>query len=129
MTTAAVRVHHVMDTASLLWSLDAELTPARGGPSLVLCLLPPTVAFFASLADLISSATEDIDNSVSDTFMYTSYYISSIAGTLVEAQFCAACLALRFWLWNLNCRIQVSTNNIFHNFFILIGREIISYLY
>lgn len=108
MATAVCRVHRVVNTATLLWSLDAELTPAQGGPWLALSLVPPAVALAACLTDMMSSLfNEDIDDSIGDTFVYSSYYISSIAGALVEAQFCAACLAIRFWLWNLNCRIQV----------------------
>jgi len=108
MATAVCRVHRVVNTAALLWSLDAELTPTHGGPWLALSLVPPVVALAACVADSMSSLFEDFDDTIGDTFIYSSYYVSSIAGALVEAQFCAACLALRFWLWNLNCRIQVT---------------------
>lgn len=108
MAIAVCRVHWVVNTAALLWSLDAELTPVQGGPWLALSLIPPVVSLTACLTDMASSMAEDIEDYIADTFIYSSYYVSSIAGALVEAQFCAACLALRFWLWNLNCRIQVT---------------------
>lgn len=107
MAIAVCRVHRVVNTAALLWSLDAELTPVQGGPWLALSLVPPVVSLTACLTDMASSMADEIEDYIADTFIYSSYYVSSIAGALVEAQFCAACLALRFWLWNLNCRIQV----------------------
>ncbi|CAB3368334.1 Hypothetical predicted protein [Cloeon dipterum] len=107
MLMAMFRSSSVLDTLSLLWSLDAELTPAKGGPSLAIGLVPPAVSIFASVADLVASFLEEFDYAYYDSVTYMSYYVSAIAGALVEAQFCVACLAIRFWVWNLNLRIQV----------------------
>ncbi|XP_059477408.1 uncharacterized protein LOC132197848 [Neocloeon triangulifer] len=111
MVTAIFRSSDVMDTLSMLWGLDVELTPARGGPVLFISLIPTFLTIFASLADMITSFLEEFEDAYYDTLVYTSYYVSTIAGALVEAQFCVACLALRFWVWNTNLRIKSLRKN------------------
>lgn len=105
MVVALLRSTHLCHLVSILAGLEAELCPRGPGPTMLPCAIPVMIVLFTCAADI---ATSLVDSTLTDTLLYIPYYWGAIGAVLVETQFNAACLALRYWFWLLNERLKVS---------------------